>query len=305
MPETAVLDPRPTATDAVDPQPTTPAVLDPRDGASTTPTDVVVSFPPAARRVELVVDRTDPCFFDHPLDHVPGMLLVREMLDVAAVRPEGRIRTAMTFRRICELDPPPVLALDAAGEVRVSQDGVTVADGRVVAVPGDPVPAPGATARRPRPADAALVHRTRPENILIAEPAPAGERVTAAVLPPPDGHVLAGPHPGVHPVAALIEAGRQLSTLLSHRCAGWPLDAQMLWIGVTAELPVALPADLPLALRWAPAPLPVHKAKFAFELVAADGDGPALGTLTFASKGLTPSQYLRFRGCTVDGGAGR
>ncbi|WP_354641703.1 ScbA/BarX family gamma-butyrolactone biosynthesis protein [Kitasatospora camelliae] len=69
----------------------------------------------------LHVDQTHPVFFDHPLDHVPGMLLLeafRQATGCAAGRATGRTvdelamvggRTA--FTAFCELDAPTFLAV--------------------------------------------------------------------------------------------------------------------------------------------------------------------------------------------------
>lgn len=253
----------------------------------------------------LRVDQGDPFFFDHPLDHVPGMLiisgaaeLVREGTDGAFA---GRVRAAMTFRNICELDPAPTLLLTGGGQrggIQVAQESTTVADGWFEFSAADDVPerdSPLAPARRV-PANAALVHRSRDENIVIGSPWQDNGQVSAAVLPSPAGHALAGRRPDTHTVEYLIEAGRQFSTWLPHRLARWPLDAHMLWIGVTVDLPVQLPHSLAVALRWRVAPIVAGKAKFHFDLVPADGRGPALGSLRFASKMLGRDEYDHFRG---------
>jgi hypothetical protein len=251
--------------------------------------------PPARLRV----DKRDPFFFDHPLDHVPGMLivcaaaeLVRAGTDVRA----GRVRGAMTFRSVCELDPAPALRI-TGGEIRVTQDSTTVADGWFEFSDADDVPERDHRIEPDRwvPASAALVHRARDENIMIGAPRQVDGHVCAVVLPPPHGHALAGRHRDTHAVEYLVEAGRQLSTWLPHRLARWPLDAHMLWIGVTADLPVRLPRSLAVALRWRVAPIAADKAKFHLDLVPADGLGPALGSLCFASKMLGPAEYARFR----------
>src|SRR4051794_28079667 len=65
----------------------------------------------------LRVDQSDPFFFDHALDHVPGMLILCGM--VAVVREcngtahDGRVAGALTFRRMCELEPAPLLLLES------------------------------------------------------------------------------------------------------------------------------------------------------------------------------------------------
>ncbi|NEA28219.1 AfsA-related hotdog domain-containing protein, partial [Actinomadura bangladeshensis] len=61
---------------------------------------------------ELVVDESDPFYFDHPLDHVPGMLLFSGLLELAG-RADGlraggrrpaRVVAGLDFTRFCELD---------------------------------------------------------------------------------------------------------------------------------------------------------------------------------------------------------
>ncbi|GLW35654.1 AfsA-related hotdog domain-containing protein [Actinoplanes regularis] len=256
------------------------------------------------RMARLRVDQSDPFYFDHPLDHVPGMLLVCGMAELARTCADddydGRVRAAMTFRNVCELDPAPTLLLSGGterGDVQIIQDSVTVADGWFEFSPAADVPGRDCRieASRSVPASAALVHRARDENIMIGEPWHSGGYVNALVLPPPREHRLAGHRPGMHAAEHLLEAGRQFSTWLPHRIARWPLDACMLWIGVTADLPVRLPRSLAVALRWREAPITSAKAKFHLDLVPADGRGPALGSLRFASKTLSPAEYARFR----------
>ncbi|MEV1287417.1 AfsA-related hotdog domain-containing protein [Micromonospora sp. NPDC049679] len=255
---------------------------------------------------ELRVDQRDPFFFDHPLDHVPGMLMVCGMVELARAcvdtAPEGRVEAAMTFRSMCELDPAPVLSLDARDtrrrKVRGYQDATVVADGWFEFTAADDLPERECRvdASRWTKAPASLVHRARGENIMIGDPWQADGHVTAAVLQPPAGHALDGRRPETHPVEGLVEAGRQFATWLPHRFGRWPLDAHMLWIGVTVELPSGLPRSRPVALRWRVAPIAGNKAKLHLDLVPADGRGPVLGSLCYASKVLGPAEYARFRG---------
>ncbi|MET8153718.1 AfsA-related hotdog domain-containing protein [Actinoplanes sp. NPDC049668] len=278
-----------------------------RQGSSAT---ALREHEPPELTARLRVDQDDPFFFDHPLDHVPGMLLVCGAVGLVRAGAGGesgdRIRAAMTFRNICELDPAPEVRVSGGdrGRISVTQGPVTVADGWFEFSAADDVPATGSPAGSgpQAPASAVLVHRSRDENIMIGAPAQGDGHVTAAVLPPSDGHALAGRRPGAHAVEYLVEAGRQFSTWLPHRLGRWPLDAHMLWIGVTADLPMRLPRSLPVALRWQRAPIAGDKAKFHFDLIAADGSGPVLGSLRYASKMLGPDEYSRFRG---DGGTER
>ncbi|WP_201777530.1 AfsA-related hotdog domain-containing protein [Streptacidiphilus jiangxiensis] len=257
---------------------------------------------------DLSVDQTDPFFFDHPLDHVPGMLLVCAMADLVVVGADipaaGRVKAAMTFRAMAELSPELELCVgqieDERRTVRIAQESTLVADGWVAFSSADkPVwPKRLAGSGHP-PAQASLVHRMRPENVMIGDPVVADDQVTAAVVSPAEGHALSGRRPGVHRTEAVVEAGRQLSTWLPHRMGGWSLDTQMLWCGVTLDLPVGMPRSLPLTLRWQTAPIPADRAKFRFDVIAGGdgvGDkGSVVGSLIYASTVMRPEAYARLR----------
>ncbi|MFJ4671221.1 AfsA-related hotdog domain-containing protein [Kitasatospora purpeofusca] len=257
--------------------------------------------------VPVVVDEKDLCFFDHPLDHVPGMVLVAGVLDVLGTRaPEwvdadgGRLRLSMSFDRMCELGSPvwlrggPIAADDGpAWELVALQDGEAVSRasirfggtpapvraGREGAVPTDPAV----------PADPALVHRHRPENVLLGE-AVRVER--AAVLVPPPGHRLAGA--GVHTLGALVESARQMATMLGHTAHGRDSDAQMLWLSLEADLPTGLPVEVPLELWWEFAPARGARAVYGFAVVDAES-GEGYGRLEIGVHTLSRAGYLKRR----------
>ncbi|MFG2296179.1 AfsA-related hotdog domain-containing protein [Streptomyces sp. NPDC048603] len=266
--------------------------------------------------VPLYVDRTDPCFFDHPLDHIPGMLLVTALLDV--VRAESRhhagagldrLRVSLAFDRICELGEPVLLHCDPAPaedgpswRLRAEQDGHTVcraaaglAPGRSRAphptAPGTPGHGPAAPADHARPAEAALVHRHHPENVLLG---PSLRTEQAAVLVPPAGHRLHGGPEGFHTPAALIESARQMATLLGHSAHGRDPDAQMLWVTLEADVPTDLPTSVPLALRWEFAPARGARAPYPMALLDA-GSGERLGRIEITVHTMSRARYLERR----------
>ncbi|MFJ9739682.1 ScbA/BarX family gamma-butyrolactone biosynthesis protein [Streptomyces sp. NPDC101166] len=98
---------RPTTTDRALPPPIAPAAV-----GHANPRDVVLAAPaaPHEARWELRVDAGHPVFFDHPVDHVPGMVLIE------AARQAGRAATRQPralllglrseFTRYAELDAP-------------------------------------------------------------------------------------------------------------------------------------------------------------------------------------------------------
>ncbi|MFI7601240.1 AfsA-related hotdog domain-containing protein [Actinoplanes sp. NPDC049681] len=251
---------------------------------------------------DLRVDRTDPFFFDHPLDHVPGMLLLCGALDLARAGAAGsaahRLRTALTFRRICELAPDPALELvdrDGRYDVHVRQGAAVAADGWFAFDSTGTVAVPPAAPARPLPAEALLVHRVRTENVMIGDPHRTDDGFRAPVLVPSAEHALAGRGPDTHSVECLIEAARQFITLLVHRIGRWPLGAQIIWLGVVADLPTDLPRTAGLALRWRTAPLGTGRTWCDFDLVGVDDPAPVLGTLRYHIKVLSAQAYGRFR----------
>ncbi|MFJ4091400.1 AfsA-related hotdog domain-containing protein [Kitasatospora sp. NPDC089913] len=251
--------------------------------------------------VPVVVDEKDVCFFDHPLDHVPGMVLVAGVLDFVGARaPEqldadgGRLRLTMSFDRMCELGSPvwlsggPIAADDGpAWELAALQDGEAVSRA-TIRLGG--TPSPLRTGREAAvPADPGLVHRHRPENVLLGG-AVRVER--AAVLVPPTGHRLAGG--GVHTPGALVESARQMATMLGHTAHGRDVDAQMLWLSLEADLPTGLPIEVPLELRWEFAPARGARAVYGFAVVDAES-GEGYGRMQIGVHTLSRAGYLKRR----------
>ncbi|WP_460109550.1 AfsA-related hotdog domain-containing protein [Streptomyces sp. YKOK-J1] len=256
---------------------------------------------------DLTVDQSNPFFYDHPLDHVPGMLLVCAMADAVSDRvdvPAGsRVKWVVNFRVMPELTPRLVLYAappeNGRHTLRVTQGPVVVSDSWFTLTADPEADRPAAASLPPapaaEPARAFLVHRTRPENVMLGEPLAEDGVFTAAVLLPEAGHTLASRRPDRRSVKSVVEAGRQFATWLSHRVGGWPDEVQMLWLRLTADLPADLPAGLPLALRWRQARMSDDKARLTFELIASDGPGTRIGSLVYVSKGLTPEAYRAFR----------
>jgi hypothetical protein len=80
------------------------------------PTDVVLAPTGRPDRWQLRVNTAHPVFFDHPLDHVPGMLLMEGARQAALLETSGkRVPTAYhaLFHRYAELDEP--LWIEARG----------------------------------------------------------------------------------------------------------------------------------------------------------------------------------------------
>jgi hypothetical protein len=120
---------RPTTTGRV-----LPAPVDPAEVGHTNPDHVVLAAAtvPGENRWELRVDTGHAVFFDHPVDHVPGMVLLEAARQAArsATRQPGALVLGLEseFTRYAELDVPcwieaRVYNPEAAGNLRVRVRG--------------------------------------------------------------------------------------------------------------------------------------------------------------------------------------
>ncbi|MGW0395751.1 ScbA/BarX family gamma-butyrolactone biosynthesis protein [Streptomyces sp. NPDC003042] len=126
------------------PEPTPP--LPPGPGRRDRPEDVVLSPAPDADQWRLRVDTAHPVLFDHPVDHVPGMLLLEAARQAAhASAPDGGAwwpaSMNVTFNRYVEFTspcwihaeqvPPHSEGRDQALRVTAVQDEVPVFEATV------------------------------------------------------------------------------------------------------------------------------------------------------------------------------
>jgi hypothetical protein len=126
---------RPTSSD----RPTPPA-LDPALVGHTSDRHVVLAEPApgAGHRWELRVDTTHPVFFDHPVDHIPGMVLLeaaRQAAQAASGLPGALVLGLHSdFSRYAEFDAPCWIEADphVIGPGRVEVEVRGVQNGRTV-----------------------------------------------------------------------------------------------------------------------------------------------------------------------------
>ncbi|KUO12758.1 ScbA/BarX family gamma-butyrolactone biosynthesis protein [Streptomyces sp. DSM 15324] len=86
-----------------------PAGLDPVAVDRALPADVVLAPADGPDRWQLRVNTAHPVFFDHPLDHVPGMLLLeaaRQVARLLGIDGQSPILYHASFHRYAELDEP-------------------------------------------------------------------------------------------------------------------------------------------------------------------------------------------------------
>ncbi|WP_141662874.1 AfsA-related hotdog domain-containing protein [Streptomyces sp. Wb2n-11] len=196
-------------------------------------------------------DDTHTFFFDHALDHIPGMLLVdtalRQAEDIAARSDADnagplRVRALdLAFNGLCERSSAAYVHLEGvvpgrrAMTVDVRQDGTSVCSGSLRLEPAprrelftEERPRTG----RPRRAPAELVHKTSEDNVLIGPLRHTSDHTyTTAMIGPP-----AHRWPDVHPATVLVEAIRQTATITSHTAWDIPTDWQYILMSIRLTL---------------------------------------------------------------------
>lgn len=259
----------------------------------------------------LVVDPSDPFFFDHPLDHVPGILLVLGILDLVravdgrTVADAGqRVSMSVDFPSFGELDQATTLKaipVTSPGQatrwaVRAEQAARPVLNGWVELGEDRAPTRPGRSpAVDESPVLAELVHRNRPENILVGEPIDDGGEVRVPLISLPTTHVLSRRGGGGRGVEELIEAARQFATYIFHMVDNVPLGTQMILFKLDVDLPGVLPRDWPLSLRTSPGGRQKRRSKFRIDLVGDDPKCPRYGRCDVGGMAVGPAIYRRLR----------
>lgn len=203
------------------------------------------------------VDTEDPYFFDHPLDHVPAVLLFEAAYRLA-LRTSGRppARLDMSFLKFCELHEPITLDLcpttrPGVAECHARQHGKLVAKGRIQT--GGPIPAPlpnTPDGQRRHVIDPARVHKTSSSNVFLDEPRQiAPGRYRCRVVVPAAPHVLLEGSPTWLSPTVLIEAFRQMSTFGAHELHGVHMGQTMTQVSFHAHLDRPLRRGEPITLE--------------------------------------------------------
>jgi hypothetical protein len=269
-------------------------------------------------RVGLRVPHSDPFYFDRRLDHLPAILLVHGLLDLVSTvartdldDPGCRLRVALSLPAAGALGVATALSA-APGEepgewsVRAAQVGAEICTGRVQYRHGH---RPVLSLSGDRPAALAcagdLVHRARPDNVLIGRPAEHAGQLTVPVLRPPLGHALRRNCGGRQRAHTVLEAGYQFAVMLAHTVAKRPLDSELGWLGVSADLPCAVPGATALGLRWPAARVAGRRMSFGLEVVdtgtrrivgALSYDIVAVGLAAHRRRGVAGERHLASHG---------
>jgi len=204
----------------------------------------------------LIVDESHSYFFDHPLDHVSGILLIEAMSQLLERSMPGyRSQNAyikhakFMFNRFCEKHLATQILIEKAQSqarwnlvnLAAKQAGHTVCSARL-AIASNGLPKAGsAEIMRVNLADARHLHKVNPDNVLISTPEPVDEAsFICRALPPVGKHILTSGDPVVLPVLYWFEVARQFITYLSHDYYGVPFGSPMNLVSVEFSLTMPL-----------------------------------------------------------------
>lgn len=240
----------------------------------------------------------DPVFFDHPLDHVPGMLLAVAMLELAehaSMLDADHVMFRLTFTKFCELGAPvEVTAVrDAGGTHRLEsiQSGGTIAKGLLAQsqsmTQGVRLPRLAAG-----PLTGELVHRVDTRNIAVGPLTVADGQVFTRIR---QQGAIGGlpPRPGA--IAAMLEAARQFAIAILHQWGGHPPGTKMIFVGLTAELPTAVPpGDEVRALSWQITSAE-HTRKLHIDVHTVGPRATKVGAIVIAARCVNGDEYAQLR----------
>ncbi|MFW2543708.1 AfsA-related hotdog domain-containing protein [Primorskyibacter sp. 2E107] len=201
------------------------SALDRRMDLRNTVLQYVQSDRPGAAR--LIVDQAHPFFFDHPLDHVPGLLLLEGAVQAAqncATAPCYVSAIRAEFVQYVMFDAPVTVETYSAErngrqccKVEIHQDGRVRA--RIdVDLTRQLRPLPRRATFQPGhglvPCDGALLNKRREENVLITTPVVSQASIEARLLPISPRCLFADTTQAVHPLY-LLECFMQVQRYLN------------------------------------------------------------------------------------------
>ncbi|MCP5170256.1 MAG: hypothetical protein H6999_10950 [Hahellaceae bacterium] len=233
-------------------------------------------------KARLCIDEQHPFFFDHPLDHIPGALMISGLWELLTdvTEPTDPDNPALcryvqslhvSFQRWAEKDVPTPLSLLLmdGGPQHLSVSGIVTQNAAIVAEldacvgyqPKDPAKQAMAGQASTETSNHApdfvrLLHKQREENVVIAQPtlAPAGSASvpryqTRLAYPHAEHYLSQKTSTGViHPMH-LLEAARQMLTWLGHAHYGVPEGHPMNLISVEFQQSRPLYVGEPLTLE--------------------------------------------------------
>ncbi|HCE6901266.1 beta-ketoacyl synthase N-terminal-like domain-containing protein [Pseudomonas aeruginosa] len=212
---------------------------------------------PQQLRATLLVDETHPYFFDHPLDHVPGILLLEGILQLlehalpGICTPEWFVDSLETrFQRYVLKERPVLVELwQSAGaqryHARITQDGQSMCTCELSVARAPRQTAAGRFAREAPCTRREWLHKAREENVLVGD---IDRQARVRTLPVPAGQFFEDGHRQYHSMVYFLEVARQAYMQIAHGILAIPCGTPMNLLILSFRLDSPLLRDQPLTL---------------------------------------------------------
>ncbi|RON09023.1 polyketide synthase [Pseudomonas brassicacearum] len=216
---------------------------------------------PQSLHAQLVVNEAHPYFFDHPLDHIPGILLlegVLQLIELAMPPLTGRVAYVKTlnikFQQYVQKEGVIDLHLEQGKEpqvfnAKVMQAGklmCTCTLGMAYSSAFETSPASEFTAVRCR--DKALLHKAREENVIVSDMSGIAQGLSVDTLKLPDEHFFQEGDPEHYSMVYFLEVARQCYMQIAHSYLRIPLNTPMNLLALSFTLDRPIPRNSPLSL---------------------------------------------------------
>lgn len=255
----------------------------------------------------LKVDETHPYFFDHALDHVPGILILEGILQlIELMSPEAQHLSGidLSFKRFCEKHRPISIRATPVGKRRFSivvmQDGVEAARCEIeTSTISESETKTGKATARAQAVPRALVHKAYAENVLIGaiHDLIPGLSYRCDLLPPPSGHILDEGPPSSFLPLYVFETSRQFVMVIAHELQKIPLGLPINLISIRLRMDQPAPRGEPLHFECVRQPVrrlgSMTLADLTVELHRPNGK---IGDITIKAQVVDEATYSKQRG---------
>jgi len=212
-------------------------------------------------QAQLLVNEAHPYFFDHPLDHIPGILLlegVLQLVELATPLLSGRAAYVKTlnikFQQYVQKEGVIDLHLEQGSDplvfnAKVMQGGklmCTCVLGMAYSSAFETSPAVDFTATPCR--DKALLHKHREENVIVSDMSGAAQGLSVDTVKLPDEHFFRDGDPEHCSMVYFLEVARQCYMQIAHSHLRIPLNIPMNLLALSFTLERPIPRNSPLSL---------------------------------------------------------
>ncbi|NWB83568.1 polyketide synthase family protein [Pseudomonas gingeri] len=216
---------------------------------------------PQSLHAQLVVNEAHPYFFDHPLDHIPGILLlegVLQLIELTMPPLGGRVAYVKTlnikFQQYVQKEGVIDLHLEQGKDphvfnAKVMQAGklmCTCVLGMAYSSAFETAPAGEFTATRCR--DKALLHKAREENVIVSDISGIAQGLSVDTLKLADEHFFQEGDPEHYSMVYFLEVARQCYMQIAHSYLRIPLNTPMNLLALSFTLDRPIPRNSPLSL---------------------------------------------------------